>query len=423
MTTTPSTPALRRRGFLQAAGSSLAAGLAASAGPAQAAPIDSGSIDFPPIDAPTEPREKPRKLPLPAERRVGFAIVGLGRLSVEELLPAFARSRLARPVALVSGDRAKATTLAARYGLDPGSIYDYAGYDRLADNPAVQVIYIVLPNSMHAEFTVRGARAGKHILCEKPMANSVAECRQMIDACRAARKKLMIAYRSQYEPMDRAIVKMARSGALGSLREFTAFNGQNQGDPSHWRLKRALAGGGSLPDVGIYCTNAARFLSGEEPVEVTGHTFADPADPRFREVEDSAHVTLRFPSGFTAQCGSSYSSHESKFLRLSGSLGWAELNPAFTYSGLKLRTGLIVDGRSVVSEPKIESGDQFAREIDHMARCVLDDVQPHTPGEEGLQDIRLLEAIYASAQSGRTIKLAAPPQPTRGPEPSADDVG
>ncbi len=140
---------------------------------------------------------------------------------------------------------------------------DYASFDRLADLPAVQVVYIVLPNSMHAEYTVRAARAGKHVLCEKPMANSVAECRQMIDACRAAERKLMIAYRSQYEPMDRMIATMARAGRFGALREFTAMNGQNQGDPAQWRLKRALAGGGSLPDVGLYCVNAARFMSGE----------------------------------------------------------------------------------------------------------------------------------------------------------------
>ena len=411
-----------RRHFLRAAGSGLAAGLGAIAPSAQAAPSDTGAIALPRISAPTERKEDPKPLSLPPSQRVGFAIVGLGRLSVEELLPAFAETRLARPVALVSGDRAKAITLAGRYGIDEKSVYDYAGFDRIADNPAIQVVYVVLPNSMHAEYTVRAARAGKHVLCEKPMANTVAEARQMIDACRAASRKLMIAYRSQYEPMDREIVKWVKEGRLGTLREFTAMNGQNQGDPAQWRLKRALAGGGSLPDVGVYCLNAARFMSGEEPIEVMGHVFSTPGDARFREVEETAHFTLRFPSGLVAQCGTSYSTHESKFLRLSGSLGWAEMNPAFSYTGLKLRLGTVAEGRNVVTEPNIDSGDQFAREIDHMARCVLDDVVPHTPGEEGLQDQRLMEAIYRSAETGRTVRIEPPARPTRGPEPNKIDV-
>jgi predicted dehydrogenase len=222
--------------------------------------------------------------------------------------------------------------------------------------------------------------------------------------------------------MDRFIVRLVKEGKLGTLREFTAFNGQLQGDPAQWRLKRAMAGGGSLPDVGIYCLNAARFLSGEEPVEVHGTTFSTPNDPRFREVDETAHFSLRFPSGLVAQCGSSYGTHESKFLRLSGSLGWAEMDPAFSYSGLRLRVGSVVDGKNVVAEPAIESGDQFAHEIDHMSRCVLDDLVPHTPGEEGLQDMRIVEAIYASAQSGRRIALDAPAQATRGPEPAPVDA-
>ncbi|MBV9892085.1 MAG: Gfo/Idh/MocA family oxidoreductase [Rhizobacter sp.] len=384
---------------------------------------DTGRISFPSITAPTERDEKPRPLALPRERRVGFALVGLGRLTIEQLVPAFAKSRLARPVALVSGDRAKAMTVARTLGIEDSAVLDYRTFDRLAELPAVQVVYVVLPNSMHAEYTIRAARAGKHVLCEKPMANSVAECRQMIEACRRAGRKLMIAYRSQYEPMDRLIAWMARSGELGTLREFTAMNGQHQGgDLTQWRLKRALAGGGALVDVGIYGINAARFMSGEEPIEVLGHVYSTPGDPRFREVEETAHALLRFPSGLVAQCGSSYGTHESKFLRLSGALAWAELDPAFAYTGLKLRIGSVAKGRNQASEPAIDVGDQFAREIDHMARCIIDDVQPHTPGEEGLQDMRIIEAVYESASSGRLVSLQAPGQSTRGPEPHTDDV-
>ena len=377
---------------------------------------------FSPIVADSEAKAGAKPLPLPPDQRVGYAIVGLGRLSVEELLPAFAATRLAKPVALVSGDRAKALTIGEHYGIGAASIYDYESFDRLADDAAVQVVFIVLPNSMHAEFTIRAARAGKHVLCEKPMANSVAECEQMIDACRRAEARLMIAYRSQYEPMDRYIVDMVRRGRLGALREFTAFNGQNQADPEHWRLKRALAGGGPLPDVGIYCLNAARFLSGEEPSEVFGHTVSAPRDDRFTEVEESVHFVMRFPSGLVAQCGASYATHQSKFLRLTGSLGWAELSPAFAYTGLQLRIGSVEAGRDVIREPNLFPGNQFAHEIDHMSRCVLQNVEPHSGGEEGLQDMRVIEAIYASAQSGRWVQLARPATTVRGPDPHEDDL-
>ncbi len=156
---------------------------------------------------------------------------------------------------------------------------------------------------------------------------------------------------------------------------------------------------------------------------MTGHVYSTPGDPRFVEVEETAHALLRFPSGLVAQCASSYGTHESKFLRLSGALGWAEMDPAFSYTGLKLRMGTVVDGKNQTIEPDIDAGDQFAREIDHMARCVIDGIVPHTPGEEGLQDMRILEAIYESARTGRRVTLEPPLRPTRGPDPHADDVG
>jgi predicted dehydrogenase len=404
-----------RRNFIRMVGAG-AAGIASAAHAA----TDPGRIVFPPISAPSEAPEKPKPLPLPDAQKVGFALVGLGRLTMNQLLPAFAKTRFAKPVALVSGDRAKALKVAAQYGIAERSVYDYGNFDRIADNPDVKVVDIVLPNSLHAEYTVRAARAGKHVLCEKPMAVSVAECRQMIDACNKAHVKLMVAYRSQYEPLDRSIAKQLREGRFGAIKAFSAFNGQNQGDPGQWRLKRALAGGGALPDIGLYCLNAARFLSGEEPSEVIGRTFSTPGDPRFAEVEESVHFLLQFPSGWVADCGASYATHRSQFLRLHGEKAWAELDPAFAYTGLKLRIGSVTDEHNAVLEPDADAVDQFAREIDHMARCVLDDVRPHTPGEEGLQDHRVMEAIYTSARTGRAVKLDPPVASTRGPAPADD---
>jgi predicted dehydrogenase len=321
-------------------------------------------------------------------------------------------------VALVSGDRVKARKVATQYGIKEASIYDYKSYDEIARNPDVQVIYIVLPNSMHAEYVVRGAGAGKHILCEKPMATSSADCERMITACKAANVKLMIAYRQQYEPMNRAIVKLVKEHKLGALRSFIATNAQNQGDPSQWRQKIALSGGGCLPDVGIYCLNAARFLSGEEPSEVWGTLHQPRDDPRFREVEETCSFVMKFPSGLIAACSSGYGAHRSQMLRLEGDRGWAELDPAFGYAGLRLRTSAVQESHDVISEPSIEATDQFAVEMDHMALCVRNDLEPHTPGEEGLQDLRIVEAIYESAKTGKAVSLIAPHETTRGPEPA-----
>ena len=412
---------LGRRRFIQGAGGLLAAaGLSplALAQQQTQAPNGQDYVQLPPIhNTETEPSGKAPGPFEPADERIGFAIVGLGRLSIEQILPAFGKSKLCKPVALVSGDAAKAGKIAGQYGIKSSSIYSYANYDTIAQNPEVKVIYIVLPNSMHLEYTLRGAKAGKHILSEKPMAVSSAECEKMISACKSANVKLMIAYRQQYEPMNREIVKMVKSGKLGDLRSFIATNAQNEGDPTQWRLKRALAGGGCLPDVGVYCLNAARFWSGEEPVEVTGQLFQPKNDPRFAEVEATCQFTLRFPSGLLAVCNSGYAAHSTQLARLEGSQSWAELSPSFAYNGLKLRSNKLIEGHDVVMEPTIEAKDQFALEMDHMAECVMKNRQPHTPGEEGLQDQRLMEAIYESARTGRAVKVQPPATPTRGPEP------
>ncbi|WP_229487696.1 Gfo/Idh/MocA family protein [Pseudoduganella lutea] len=350
------------------------------------------------------------------ERTRGIAIVGLGRISINEMLPAFAQSKHAKPVALVTGDRAKGLKIAHQYNIPESAVLDYRDYDRLAQMPDVQGVYIGLPNHMHAEYTVRAARAGKHVLCEKPMANSVAECRQMIDACRKAGRKLMIAYRSQYEALDRTLVKMIREKKLGALKEFVSVNSQNMGDPQHWRLKRALAGGGALPDIGLYCINAARFLSGEEPNEVIGSTWSTAGDARFREVEESCQFVLRFPSGFIASCSTSYAAHKSQMFRLNGADAWAEMNPGYAYHGNRLRISRVVDGKEQASDIQAEEQNQFTAELDHFAQCIQQGKDVHTPGEEGLQDQRITEAIYESARTHRPVKLALPGR-TRGPEP------
>ena len=410
------TPLQGRRSFMYGAAGAIAPLIAGQAFGQSAA--NANRIDLPPTAAATEPKEAaPEPADAPADR-IGFALVGLGHLTLERLMPAFGKTRHCKPVALVSGDRAKARKLAAQHGIRDDAVYDYAGFDRIAGNPEVQVVFIVLPNSMHAEFTIRAARAGKHVLCEKPMANSVAECRSMIDACDRAGVKLMVAYRSQYEPHNRALAEMVAQKKLGTLKEMISTNSQNMGDPNQWRLKRALSGGGAMPDIGIYCLNTARFLSGEEPNEVLAWMHSTPNDPRFTEVEETMHFVLRFPSGFQATCHTSYGAHKSQMLRLLGSEGWAELDPAYAYEGIRMRRSVVRDGKAMIEEPTIGEKDQFALEMDHMALCVRMNRAPHTGGAEGLQDQRLIEAIYESARAnGRAVKVAPPTGPVRGPAP------
>ncbi len=409
--------ALSRRNFLRSASGALAGAAALAGGAAGQAgkPNQQNEVQLSQIHASDE---KPEKAPgpfLPPNRRVGFAIVGLGRLSLNQILPAFGHSDYCKPTALVSGDRAKALKIAAQYGIPESNITDYAGYETLRDMPGVDIIYIVLPNAMHREFVVRGAKTGKHILCEKPMATSLAECQEMIAACRQANVKLMVAYRQQYDLVNRTLEKAVRDGKLGKVKSIVASNSQDMSDPTQWRLNKKLAGGGCMPDVGIYCLNAARFLSGEEPDEVLATVIQPKDDPRFREVESRCEVIARFPSGMTANFTSSYDVHRSTFLRMEGTEAFAEMSPAFGYHGAKLRFSKLQDGAETEMQPAIEDKDQFALEMDHMAQCVLNNTQPRTPGEEGLRDQQITDAIYKSAATGRSIKVPPPSGSTRGP--------
>lgn len=340
-------------------------------------------------------------VPDPPGKKLGWAIVGLGSLAIHQILPAFATCEKSKVTALVSGHPDKANKLALRYGVDAKNIYNYQNYDSIKDNPDVDIIYIVLPNGMHPEYTIRGLKAGKHVLTEKPMAPTPADCQAMIDAGRKANRKLMVAYRCRYEPFNQRMIQMARDQELGPVKLLQTEAGFNIGDPSQWRLKRDLAGGGSLMDIGIYALQAARYISGEEPIEVNAMTYNTPGDPRFKEVEETINFQLRFPSGILANCVSTYgSAYRSHFLARA-TRGWFELEPAMSYTGLRMR----LDRGRGIEEPAIQPNDHFAAEMDHMSRCVVQDQQPLTPGEEGLRDITIMMAIYEAARTGRTVKL------------------
>jgi predicted dehydrogenase len=341
------------------------------------------------------------QVPDPPGKKLGWAIVGLGSLAINQILPAFAKCEKSKVVALVSGHPDKANKLALRYGVNPKNIYNYQNYDTIRDNPEVDIIYIVLPNGMHAEYTVRGFQAGKHVLSEKPMANTPADCQQMIDAGRKANRKLMVAYRCRYEPHNMEAIRMARQQELGPTKVILADHGFSIGDPTQWRLNRALAGGGSLMDIGIYSLNASRYLTGEEPTEINAMLYTTPGDVRFKEVEETINFQLRFPSGILANCTSSYGYSGQNRYRVVTTKGWFELEPATNYNGLRM----YVHHDNITEERMLPVRDHFALEMDHLSSCVMENKEPLTPGEEGLRDLTIMMGIYEAARNGKTVEL------------------
>ena len=272
--------------------------------------------------------------PLPPAQRVGFAVVGLGDFALNEIVPSFASCQQSKLVALVSGDAAKANRVAVQHGLAPGSVYNYDNFDAIKNNPAVQVVYVITPNSLHRPFVERAARAGKNVMCEKPFATNSADCVAMINACKTANVKLMVAYRAQYEPYNLEAIRVCRSGELGKMVAISSDHGRLI-DPTkpadQWRLDRQLAGGGPLPDIGIYSLNACRYLTGQEPTEISAMVYQPTDNPKFREVEQSVVWTMRFPGGVLTNCSTAYDYQDTKRFRVFFEKGWLELDPATDY--------------------------------------------------------------------------------------------
>lgn len=328
------------------------------------------------------------------QKPVGFAPVGLGTIS-DIFMRACAQTPHAKITGLVTGHpEEKGAHYGQQYGVPESYVYTYETFDRIRDNPAIEAVYIGLPNSMHCEYTIRAAKAGKHVLCEKPMAISSGECRQMIDACRKANVKLMIAYRVHYDPMWQKIRELARSGAIGKVRGYQGgFYGIKQ--QGEWRLDRKLSGGGSLMDLGIYPMNAIRWFEGSEASEYKAFVSTPDPGPKYASVEETVEFMMKFPSGNIATAGSSYGMTGPASLTIEGTEGSLQVEPAFLYDGLKF-SGQTKDGP--VSEASPGKGVyQFVYEADHFASCVRNNKEPDTPGEEGLNDLLAMEAIYKAA--------------------------
>src|SRR5262252_4078 len=331
----------------------------------------------------------------PPARRIGFALVGIGKLTQTQLVPALRATKVAKLTALVSGHADKAKRVAAAEGVPERNIYSYETFDRIAQNPDVDVVYVVLPNSMHAEYTIRALRAHKHVYCEKPMAVTPAECEQMIAEANKQGRRLGVGYRLHFEPYNLELIRIARTRELGALK-FIAATAGTIPDRGQWRLDKKLSGGGSMVDIGIYALQAVRTISGEEPVSVSARaTITDRA--KFKDIDETLAFSMTFPSGLVASCVSTYAAHVSR-VDVATDTGRFGLEPALYYHGIK---GFRSDGKPFAF-PDV---DQFAAEMDDFAICVRDGLPTRVPGEEGLRDVRIIDALYRSAATGRDVKL------------------
>ena len=335
---------------------------------------------------------------MPSHRKgpVRYAVVGLGHIAQVAMLPAFAHARRnSRLTALVSDDRAKLKLLADRYRVD--QTFSYDDYDACLDQ--VDAVYIALPNSMHAEYTIRAARAGVHVLCEKPMAVTTAECRQMIAACRRHRAKLMIAYRLHFEEINLRVVDLVRRGRIGEPKFFNSSFSMSV-RPGDIRTKREM-GGGSLYDIGVYCINAARYLFRAEPRQVTAIAVNSGA-AKVAEIDESTGALLRFEGERVAAFVTSFNAADVAAYRIVGSKGHVHVEPAYEYAeGLEYE--LTIDGKS--TRKRIGKRDQFAPQLLYFSDCILENREPEPSGEEGMQDVRIVEALYESARRGKAVTI------------------
>ncbi|HWU48846.1 MAG TPA: Gfo/Idh/MocA family oxidoreductase [Asticcacaulis sp.] len=370
----------RRRLLLGAGGLSLAA-TAVSAAAQGSAPKAVGQPIIGDPDLPDQPSQRMR-----------WAIVGLGTFALGQVIPGFMGADESTITAFVSGNPDKAKELGARYGVS--KLYSYDNFDRIAEDKEIDCVYIVLPVGLHAEYTIRALKAGKHVLCEKPMASSPAECEAMIAAAKAANRQLGVAYRVHFEPNNVEVARRCASGELGALRYFTGdagFNANPDWPPHKWRLQKALAGGGSMYDIGIYAMNAAMMCLSADPVSVSAVYSYPRDDPRFQEVEGGVDWRMTFPSGIHAQGSSSYCYAGGTRQKIFGASGAILMEPASDYyrQNVTLSNGQPLNAGNPIS--------QFAAQVDGFSKAARANVAHLTPGEMGLRDIRIIQAMYKSA--------------------------
>ncbi len=327
------------------------------------------------------------------QKKLGIAIVGLGSYAGGQIAPALQRTQNCYLAGLVSGHPTKAAEWAAKYNVPSKNIYNYENFDTIANNPDIDVVYVILPVALHKEYTIRAAKAGKHVLCEKPMAVTSKDCEEMIAACNKAKRMLSIGYRMHFEPYTAELIRIRKESVYGKLKAFEAENGFTyNSDPKAWRLNKALAGGGSLYDMGVYTIQAARYGTGMEPVAVRSARQEISNPVLFKEVDDKVFWELEFPNGFIAKCRSSYSDQLSA-THAEFEKGNVDVKPAFYYNG--------IHGTTPAGPMDFPQVNQQALMLDDYMNCIRNNRQSSVSGAEGLKDMKIVEAIYRSLASGK----------------------
>jgi glucose-fructose oxidoreductase len=326
------------------------------------------------------------------EQKLGVALVGLGSYSRNQLAPALQDTKYCQLTGIVTGTPAKEKIWADKYNIPKGNIYNYDNFDSIADNDEIDIVYVVLPNAMHAEFSIRAAQAGKHVICEKPMAVSVEECDAIIDACEAAGVKLSVGYRLHAEPYTQAVRRMVKEKTFGDVKYVSADAAYlSRGNPGQWRLDKALSGGGALMNMGVYSIQSAIYGSGQNPISVSAQEFSTRPE-YFKDTDETITAQFEFANGAV---GNIFTSHNARANRLFSSFdnGWIELQPANNYGPLSGRTS----AGETLSFPH-ESQQKL--QMDDFAQHILEGTINRVPGAMGKRDMIIVEAIYESIREG-----------------------
>ena len=328
-------------------------------------------------------------------RKLGVALCGLGNLSTNQIGPALLKTRNCRLAGIVTGTPSKAEAWQKKYGLTAKSTYTYDNMHEMAKNKDIDIVYVVTPNALHLPHSLAAAGAGKHVFCEKPLEINTERAQQIADACKKAGTLLGVGYRLQFEANNLECVRLAKEKVLGDVKVIDANFGFALGDPNQWRLKRDLAGGGALMDVGIYCLQTTRMLTGEDPVWISAaETKTDAV--KFKEVDETIAWTMKFPSGVVSNCVSTYAANGLAGFRAATTRGWFGLDPAYFYGGNRGR-------RSDGTEINIPVADQFATELDEFAQSIIDKKPTKVNAEMGISDVKYLMAVYESIRKGRPV--------------------
>lgn len=326
------------------------------------------------------------------------AIMGLGSYGTR-VAEAMRDCKAAKLTGVISGTPSKIADWQKKYNIPAANCYNYDNFDKIKDNKDIDAVYIITPNGLHKDQAIRVARAGKHVISEKPMALNAQQGQEMVDACRKANVKLLVGYRMHFEPNTLEIIRMRKAGELGQVLFFQGLSGFRIGDPNQWRLNKELAGGGAMMDIGIYSVNGARYMIGEEPIWVTAQEVKN--DPvKFKEgVDETITFQMGFPGGAVASCLSTYSLNYLDRFFLDGTKGFAELQPATGYGPIK--------GRTSKGELDFPHKTHQTVQMDEMSGIILQNKKPIVPvdGEEGVRDLRIIDAIYEAVKTGRKVEL------------------